>query len=353
MVGEVSEFESWAGPPESSRPPEVEPFVRGCAWPAADWAAYPRCEPGPAGARLPADTRAQAALPVGVRLEFSGEADAVELDYCTATGELGPRGAGAGTGFALYRGARLVSEAPAVLGRGTLRLAAGAGPERGIVYLPEGMRPVVLAIRAIGGELAPAPRQRRWLCYGDSIAEGWCAAGPAGAWPARVGREWELDAINLGYAGGARGELASAEEVAGLPADVISVSHGTNCWSRTPHDTALFRAGLAAFIAVVRQGHPALPIVAVSPVLRADAESTCNRRGTTLADLRAVFEDVVSERIRGGDGRLSLVEGLPLLPAERFADGVHPDDEGHARLAAALGPLIGAACDRAAREDDR
>ena len=58
---------------------------------------------------------------------------------------------------------------------------------------------------------------------------------------------------------------------------------------------------------------------------------------------------MVRERIRAGDARLSLVEGLPLLPAERFADGIHPDDEGHARLAAALGPLIRDACERAAR----
>jgi len=335
------------------RAAEVEPYLRGCAWPAAEWAAYPRCDPGPRGTRLPADTRAQAALPVGVRLEFMGEAEAIELDYRTATAELGPRGVGAGTGFALFRGTRPVSEAPAVLGSGTVRLAAGVGPARGIVVLPEGMRPVVTAVRAIGGQIAPAPLQRRWLCYGDSIAEGWLAAGPAGAWPARVGRACELDVINLGYAGGARGELASAEEIAGLRADVISVAHGTNCWTRTPHDAALFRAGLASFLRIVRQQHPALPIVAVSPVLRADAEDTCNRLGATLADLRTTFESVVREQIRDGDARLSLVEGLPLLPAERFADGVHPDDEGHERLAAALGPQIRGACERAAAEDHR
>jgi lysophospholipase L1-like esterase len=277
----------------------------------------------------------------------------VEIAYCAATAELGLRGASAGTEFALHRGARFVSSAPAALGAGSVRLAAGAGPARGIVYLPEGMRPVVTAIRAIGGEIAPAPPQRRWLCYGDSIAEGWVAAGPAGAWPARAGRECELDVVNLGYAGGARGEIASAEEIARLRADVISISHGTNCWSRIPHDASMFRSGLVGFLAIVRQQHPALPIVAVSPVLRADAEATCNRLGATLADLRAAFEAVVRERIRGGDARLSLVEGLPLLPPERFADGVHPDDEGHAQLAAALGPLIRAACERAAEEDHR
>ena len=167
----------------TGRPAEVEPFVRGCAWPAAEWAAYPRCDPGPAGLRLPADTRAQAALPVGVRLEFTGDPEAVEIAYCTATAELGLRGASAGTGFALYRGARFVAKRPRCSARARVRLAAGAGPARGIVYLPEGMRPVVTAIRAIGGEIAPAPPQRRWLCYGDSIAEGWSPRGPLARGP--------------------------------------------------------------------------------------------------------------------------------------------------------------------------
>jgi lysophospholipase L1-like esterase len=335
------------------RSPEVEPYLRGCAWPAAEWAAYPRCDPGPLGARLPADTRAQAALPVGVRIEFTGEAEALEIDYRTATAELGVRGAGAGTAFELYRGARRVGGAAAELGEGTVRLAAGDGPERGIVYLPEGMRPELLAIRAVGGSLAPAPAQRRWLCYGDSIAEGWIASAPALAWPARAGREHELDVVNLGYAGGARGEIASAEELARLPADVISIAHGTNCWGRTPHDAALFAAGLDTFVRIVRQQHPALPIVAVSPVLREQAETTCNRLGATLADLRGAFETVVRDRIADGDDRLTLVEGLPLLGPERFPDGIHPDDEGHALLSAALGPLIRSACERAAREDSR
>ena len=172
---------------EVTRAAQVEPFLRGCVWPAAPGVPYPRCDPGPGGQRLPADTRAAAALPVGVRLEFTGEAEAVEIDYRTETAELGYRGAGAGTSFALFRGEQLVSEAPAALGAGTVRLAAGRGPARAVVYLPEAMRPTLLALRAVGGALEPAPREPRWLCYGDSIAEGWKASAPAWAWPAQLG----------------------------------------------------------------------------------------------------------------------------------------------------------------------
>ena len=322
------------------RPEPVEPFLRGCAWPAGPGVPYPRCDPGPAGLRLPADTRACAALPVGVRLELTGEPVAVEIDYETSTAELGPRGDGAGRGFALFRGAKRISDAPAALGRGTARLAAGSGPEPAIVYLPEGMRPLVLGVRGVGSAIEPAPRRPRWLCYGDSIAEGWCASEPAGAWPHVAAREQGLDVVNLGYAGSARGEIASAEEIARLPAHLVSIAHGTNCWTRTPHSAALFAEGLRTFLAIVREGHPRAPIVAVSPVLRPDAEAKRNRLGATLADLRAAFEAVVRERRAAGDARLVLVPGAALLPSERLPDGVHPDDAGHALLAAALGPVL-------------
>ena len=255
------------------RPEQPEPFLRGCAWPAGSDVPYPRCDPGPAGLRLPADTRAAAAIPAGVRLEFTGAPEVVEIAYHTRTRELGHRGAGAGVSFALYRGDQPVAEAPASLGEGVVRLPAGRPPEPGIVYLPEGMQPLVLGVPGVGSEIAPAPRNPRWLCYGDSIAEGWLASGPARAWPHVAARAHRLDVVNLGYAGAARGEIASAEELAALPAELISISHGTNCWTRTPHSAAAFREGLRAFLDVVRQGHPATPVVAVSPLWRGDAEA--------------------------------------------------------------------------------
>jgi lysophospholipase L1-like esterase len=322
------------------RSAELEPFLRGCAWPAGELAPYPRCDPGPLGQRLPADTRASAALPVGVRLELTGQPEAIEIAYTTATADLGYRGAGAGTTFAAFRGEVLVDEAKAALGDGVARLRVGRGDGVVTVHLPEGMRPLVRSLRALGGEIAPAPRGPRWLCYGDSIAEGWGASAPAYAWSAVVARRTGLDLVNLGYAGAARGEIASAEEIAQLPADVISIAYGTNCWTRTPHDAALFRETLRAFLAIVREGHARTLVVAVSPILRADAETKPNRLGATLADLRAAFEAVAAERQRAGDARLVLVPGLPLVPHQRFPDGIHPDDAGHALLAGAIGPRL-------------
>ena len=317
------------------RPEQPEPFVRGCAWPGTRSVSYPRASPRDR-TRLPGDTWQMASIPVGVRLEIVGDAWELEIAYRTATDQLGYRGDGAGTHFSAWTTEGLLAEEPAQLGEGTVLLPLAQGQPT-IVYLPEGMRPTVLHVTGVGGDLQPAPQQPRWVVYGDSVAEGWIASAPALAWPAIAGRRQRLDVVNLGYAGAARGEIASAEQVAQLDADLITVCHGTNCWTRTPHSAGLFREGVEAFLTILRQAHPRTSIQVVSPVIRPDAEGQPNRLGATLADLRAAMEVVVERRIADGDDRLQLLRGLQLIAAEHLGDGIHPNDDGHARLAAAIG----------------
>ena len=140
-----------------------------------------------------------------------------------------------------------------------------------------------------------------------------------------------------------RGELPSAQHIAALDAAVISISHGTNCWSRIPFSAAMFREQTRAFLDVVRQGHPDTPIVVTSPILRPDAETTPNLLGATLVDLRTTMEDVTRERIADGDEQLTLVEGGDLVGTDDLADGIHPGDHGHAVLADAFGGAVAAA----------
>lgn len=342
MTTEVGRAEAAGGGP--GRPGAVEPFLRGCAWPAGAGVPYPRANPADF-ARLPIDTWNAAQIPVGVRLELTGDATAIDVDYTTMTDDFGFRGEGAGRFFTVVRDEVIVDEQPATLGRGTVRLAMHGGGDRAIVYLPEGMKPTVDAIRAVDGTIEPASEQPRWLCYGDSIAEGWIASGPAHAWPAIAGRVFGLDVVNLGYAGAARGEIVSAEHLAGIAADVISISHGTNCWTRIQHSAGQMRENMRAFLQIVRAAHPDVPIVVCSPVIRPDAEQTPNGLGATLADLRAAIEEVTTERIDAGDSLLSLVRGEPVLQAGHLADGVHPGDEGHRIMAASFGAAVRTALD--------
>ncbi len=321
-------------------------FLRGVGFPGNERIPYPRAKADDA-ARLPLDTWISAQIPVGVRLELVGDATEIEIDYRTTTKELGYRGDGAGRTFAVWRGGRKVGEREAALGEGTARLSMGdAGPaERAVVYLPEGMKPVITEVRPRDGAIGAAPPLPRWVAYGDSVLEGWMASEPGTAWGAIASREHALDLVNMGYAGAARGEIASAEHVAESDADVISITHGTNCWTRIPHSVGMFREGLIAFLDIVRQRHRRTPVVVASPVLRPDAEENPNKLDATLGELRETMESVVNERIAGGDAALSLVPGGDLIDETQLADGIHPNDDGHVAIAAALGPAIRAALD--------
>ncbi len=320
--------------------------LRGIAWEGDAQTPYPRADPDDAE-RLPGDTWGTARLPVGVRLELVGDATSVEIDYGCATDELGYRGEGAGTTFSAWRGGQEIANAAAWVDGDTAVLPLGdRSTDVLTIYLPEGMRPTLYEVRPVGGTLDPAPRGPRWLAYGDSITEGWVASGPAHAWPAVAARASGLDVVNLGYAGSARGEIPSAEQIAALPADVISIAYGTNCWTRIPHSRAQFREGLRSFLAIVREGHPQTPIVVASPVLRPDAEASPNRLGATLADIRAEVEDMVSELRDAGDAHLSLVRGFGLLTADQLPDGIHPGDAGHRILADAIGGAVREAASR-------
>jgi lysophospholipase L1-like esterase len=301
---------------------------------------YPRANPADAD-RLPVDVWAAAQLPAGVRIELVGDAQAVQIAYETTSGNLGYRGEGAGCTFAVYRHAQKLCEEEAVLGEGIVELELSGDPDRpAVIYLPEGMRPVVQTVTGVGGTVEPAPTQPRWLAYGDATTQGWLASSPSMSWPAVAARKLGFDVVNLGYAGSARGDTALAEMLADTPAEAISIALGSNAWSRIPHTAELMAEEIRAFVALVRGAQPEVPIVVVSPTLRPDAEDKPNRLGATMADLRIAMEEAVRERMAGGDSRLFLVEGARVLEVEDLEDGVYPGDEGHKRLAAAVSKFL-------------
>jgi len=324
----------------NARPEQPEPYVRGCLYPGLPDAPYPRAEPKDRE-HLPSDVWEAARVPAGVRLELTGEVSAVRINYRTATANLGYRGEGAGCKFSIYRSGQKIAEEEAVLGDGVAHLPMSGEPSRpAIVYLPEGMRPVVLSVEGIGGSIEPAPRQPRWLCFGDAVTQGWLASSPALAWPAVTARKLGLDLCNLGFSGSVRSDPGAAIGLADTSAELISISLGANSWGRFPHTPAMCMDELRAILALVREGHPDAPIVVVSPLLRPDAEDTPNRLGATLTELRIAMEETVRERMLAGDVRLHLVEGSTLVAPCDLDDGIYPGDEGHIRVAAAVGKVL-------------
>ncbi|WP_338702319.1 SGNH/GDSL hydrolase family protein [Streptomyces sp. Q6] len=310
--------------------------MRGAVWWAADGRPV-RADPADRD-RLPADTWGRALVPAGVRLEFVARGvHEIEIGYEGLRRSAADRYRTDPPVFALPGGA----EVPADIGGHAVRLPLPRPDGTYTVHLPEVLRPLVRELRPVGGgTLEPAAPKPRWLVYGDSVVEGWIASRPHLAWPAVAGRALGVEDVNLGYAGAARGELASAQQLASLDADLLTVAFGTNCWSRTPHSAPLLYETTRAFLTVLRAGHPHTPLLVVSPVIRPDAENTPNELGATLAELRSAIEDAARAAVRDGDKRLTLLPGGELLAPRHLVDGVHPGDEGHALLAHAVAETL-------------
>ncbi|MFG2719979.1 GDSL-type esterase/lipase family protein [Streptomyces sp. NPDC048416] len=329
------------------------PFLRGVAWLDADGQPV-RADPDDV-MRLPWDTGERAALPIGMRIEFTARgAHAVEIRYRARVPERDAALHDLAHTFALWQGDHCLAEttvAPHEEGRIRLQLPHSPGPFT--IHPPETQAPRIIGVRAVGGTIAPARRTARWLVHGDSITEGWWSTRPAHAWPAVAGRALGLDTVNLGYAGGGRGELPIAEQLARLPADVLTLAFGTNCWSPVPFSAALMHETTLAFVRLLRRGHRETPLLLVSPLLHPEAERTPNALGATLAELRTAMEDAALELVSEGDGHLHLLPGRDLLTPDHLADGLHPTDEGHAVLGAAVARALAPHVPKPPREDSR
>lgn len=294
--------------------------------------------------RWAADTVQASRVPAGVRVGLIGDARA--LEFHVRTGDVLPLATPARHGeFTLYvDGERAGSVPVAAEADLTVRIDL---PERASdvpveIHLPERYEPRIFGIRALDGHAEPLARSKKWIAYGDSITQGWTASDPGAAWSAVAARRTGFDLLNLGFAGAARGELPVAAHLAATPADVISLAWGTNCWAQIEMDAAYISELMRLFLGMVRRGHPDTPILVLSPVVRPAAELVRNGSGATLSELRDGLEDAVrSFQQRHADSHLHLLPGGGLItPDELDADGIHPDDAGHAMIGEAAAEFL-------------
>jgi lysophospholipase L1-like esterase len=304
----------------------------------------PRRVPSAAMERWAADTVQAARVPAGIRLGFSGDAEAIEVDVETddLLGLATPADHGE---FTVYVSGERRGGAPVAAGtRTTARIDL---PERDPdapveIHLPERYEPRIFGVRALGGAVQPLVLSKRWVAYGDSITQGWTTTDPGAAWTANAARSTGFDLLNLGFAGAARGELPVAAHLAATPADVISLAWGTNCWAQIEMDAPYMRELMRLFLGMVRRGHPETPILVITPVLRPAAEQARNGSGATLAELRQALEDAVRTfQAQHGDEQLHLLSGGDLITADQLdPDGIHPNDAGHAAIGAAAADAL-------------
>ena len=194
---------------------------------------------------------------------------------------------------------------------------------------------------------AAKPPAGKLVCVGDSITEGALATRPERCYVSRIRSlaseaHCDLQVVNEGRSGWSTGAFAAnaAALAAKLPVDatLITIMLGTNDTRENglPGKIAEEAADhLDKLIKLYREKVPGVEVVLITPPAAYPSKFTEELR-------RAHYEENTPEKLMAIDAAyqslarrlgLRLIDVSKLPGSEHSPDGVHPDDDGHAKLA--------------------
>ncbi|MFF4826425.1 GDSL-type esterase/lipase family protein [Streptomyces sp. NPDC001312] len=229
------------------------------------------------------------------------------------------------------------------------------------IWLPHAEITELIALRTDAPvEPAPDSGRRVWLHHGSSISHGSNAAHPTATWPALAAARGGVDLVNLGFGGSALLDPFTARAMRDTPADLISVKIGINVVNTDAMRLRAFTPAVHGFLDTIREGHPTTPLLVLSSILCPVQEDTPGplapdfQGGTlrfkatgdpaeraagrlTLNVIRRELDRIVRQRA-ADDPNLHHLDGRELYGETDYAelplpDEVHPDPEGHRRIA--------------------
>ncbi|MGY6653493.1 GDSL-type esterase/lipase family protein [Amycolatopsis sp. TRM77291] len=243
----------------------------------------------------------------------------------------------------------------------TLRFDGLPGHEKTVeIWLPHNETTRLVALRTDESvHSAQSSGRKTWLHHGSSISHGSNAATPTGTWPATAAALARVELINLGFSGSALLDPFTARAMRDTPADVISVKIGINVVNADLMRLRAFGPAVHGFLDTIREGHPATPLLVVSPIhcpihehtpgpgefdpdalregkvrFRATGDPAETASGKlTLTVIRDELARIVKER-SAADPNLRYLDGLELYGEADHAelplpDALHPDAATH------------------------
>lgn len=154
------------------------------------------------------------------------------------------------------------------------------------------------------------------------------------SYQAILGRQLNVDFVNLGFSGNGKGEAVVAGMVAEIDASAFVLD-----FSQNNPTVESFQEVFEPFVVTLRERHPQTPMIVITAI-------AASREAPRLEPMRQHVREVVRRRIAQGDRLLTLVEGPTLLGPNRLdglVDGVHPNDLGFQWMAEGLAPYIASA----------
>ena len=162
------------------------------------------------------------------------------------------------------------------------------------------------------------------LYYGSSITQGGCASRPDNCYQGFIFKWNNVDYLNFGFSGNARGERAAAEYLSRIPCSLFVYDYDFNA----PTAEHLEKTH-APFFEIFRRAQPDTPVLILSKI---DCESD------PAADARrAVIRKTVERARRAGDKNVYFLNGDQFFGKHDrescTVDSCHPTDLGFYRMA--------------------
>ncbi len=167
--------------------------------------------------------------------------------------------------------------------------------------------------------------------YGSSITNGVASSRPGNMYQGFISRALDCDFVNLGFAGSARGESATAEYIADLDMSAFVLDYDHN--AATPKELLDTHE---KFFKIVREKNPDLPIVLVT---RPD----CDLKDDCQARRDVILKTYLNAR-ENGDKNVYYIDGYSFFPSDCrkdcTVDGCHPNDLGFYFMAQKIGGVL-------------
>ena len=169
--------------------------------------------------------------------------------------------------------------------------------------------------------------------YGSSITQGGCASRPGMNYANILSRQLDLDFVNLGFSGNARGETAMADYISDLPMSVFVCDYDHNA----PTLEHLQKTHLP-FVTRFRDAQPDTPLILIT---RPDIhfprpDNVPQRRDVIYASYRFL--------LNRGDTKVWFIDGGAFFAGPEAdgctVDGAHPTDLGFFRMASVVRPVL-------------
>lgn len=176
------------------------------------------------------------------------------------------------------------------------------------------------------------------VLYGTSILQGGCASRPGTAYTNILSRSIPLQFLNLGFSGNGKGEPEVARTIAEIADPALFVLD----YEANVDTVEKMAETLPAFIGILRERHPDVPILVVSKI-RFAMERFAEPMLQLHEGRKKAQQETVERLRREGDAHIHFFDGSALLgddDDECTVDGVHPNDLGFMRMAQSLEPTI-------------